>query len=44
MLVNKSPGVHCLFMLVHSALIMVTNAIFDFNNILANLKINMNKY
>jgi len=44
MLVNKNPAVHCLFMLVHSALTysMLTNATFDFNNVLVNAEININ--
>jgi len=39
MLVNTNRAVHCVFMLVHSAL---TNTTFDFNNVLVNVGININ--
>jgi len=44
MLVNINPAVHCAFMLVHSPLtnVMLTNTTFDFNNVLANVGININ--
>jgi len=43
MLVNTNTVVHCLFMLVHSALTNVNNTTFDFNNILESVEININK-
>jgi len=39
--VNKNPDVHCLFMLVHGALIL-TNTTFDFHNVLVNVESKMN--
>ncbi len=39
--VNENTVVHCLFMLVHSA-IMLTNTTWDFNNALVNAEININ--
>ncbi len=41
MLVNKNTVIHCLFMLVHSTL-MLTNTTCDFNNALVNAEININ--
>jgi len=41
MLVNKYTAVHGLFVLFHSALTNVTNV--DFNNVLVNVEININK-
>jgi len=40
MLVNKNPAVHCLFMIVQ---LMLTNVTFDFNNVLINVEVNINK-
>ncbi len=40
MLVNENTVVHCLFMLVHSALTNV-NTTCDFNNALVNAEINI---
>ncbi len=40
MLVNENTVIHCLLMLVHSAL-MLTNTTFDFNNVLVNVEINI---
>ncbi len=42
MLVNENTVVRCLFMLVHSALTMLTNTNCDFNNALVNAEININ--
>jgi len=42
MLINKISAVHCLFMLVHSALIMLTYTTFDFSNVLVNVEMNIN--
>ncbi len=41
MLVNKNTVIHCLFMLVHSTL-MLTNTTCDFNNALVNAEIDIN--
>jgi len=37
---KKKLAVHCLFMLVHIALITLTNKRFDFNNVLVNVEDN----
>ncbi len=42
MLVNENTVVHCLVMLVHSALTNVNKHNFWFNNALVNAEINMN--
>jgi len=43
MLVNlKKTAVSCLFMLVHIALILLTNTSFDFKNVFVNVEIDIN--